>query len=219
MKKILLTLSMAAALALPAYATSTISGTPSSQIVNLASTNVFNVTIQLTTSGPPPTDLVSVNLLLETLTANASYFTAQFASGSASFPTANNPGGPASFNTASTSHSGYTDSNPSFDLGANIGGGSPVSNSAGVTNLAVDTVKFTIAPNTPNGTYFFAATLGFPGDPNGTFIEGSDNIARGLTSASQFSITVVPEPSTWAMLILGGLGVVGLQSLRARRRC
>lgn len=218
MKKTLLVLVVASAFAYHASAqTYTVTGTPSSQTVNLASTNLFNVTIQLSTSGTPPTNLVSVNLLLETLNANASFFTVQFLNGSASFPTANNPGGPASFNTASTSHAGFTDSNPTVDLGANVGGGAPVSNAGGVTNLSVDTLRFTIAPGTPNGTYSFNATLGFPSDPNGSFLDGSDNVARGITAAPQFSITVVPEPSTWSMLALGGLAAVGFQLRRTRR--
>lgn len=194
-----------------------ISITGTSATVDPSTQPSVDLGISLTTSGPPPTNLVSVNLLLETANANTSYFTVQFAAGSASFPTANNPA-VSTFNTASSSHSGFTDSDPGTDLGANIGAQTAVDNTNGVTSLPVDTLTFTIDPGTPNGTYFFNATLNFATDSNGSFIEGTDNTPVGVTDAPQFSITVVPEPATCSLLAFGVLGGIGLKVSRRNRR-
>jgi hypothetical protein len=80
----------------------------------------------------------------------------------------------------------------------------------------VDSAKIT----TPTGTTF---DYGYntKGQPVGTFALGTnyslgDKIALNATNtlSVDFSAFVVPEPSTWAMLLLGfaGLGFVGLQS-------
>jgi hypothetical protein len=161
-------------------------------------------------------------LLLETPTTGANsgaqYFTVSATSGSASFPTLNNPDSVnVMFNTAGDSfNSGRTVSDPGFDLGANVGTGSPVTNSgSNINNLAVDTVTFTVISAPPPGVYDFYATLG-PYDSQGTAVFDSEATEFDLSSNPLFSIrvTAVPEPSTW----LAGVGVVGVIGYTMLRR-
>ncbi len=224
MKKLfLLSLSAAALLSYQASAQTTISITGTSGSINPTIGSTFDSAITLTISGTPPADVESVNLLLETPTTGASsgvqYFTVSATSGSASFPTLNNPGSVnVMFNTAGDSfNSGRTVSDPSFDLGANVGTGTPVTNSgSNINNLAVDTVTFTVIIAPPPGVYDFYATLG-PYDSQGTAVFDSEATEFDLSSNPLFSITVteVPEPSTW-LAAVGVLGVIGYTMLRRR---
>jgi hypothetical protein len=222
-KLLLLSLSAAALLSYQASAQTTISITGTSGSINPTIGSTFGSAITLTISGTPPADVESVNLLLETPTTGASsgvqYFTVSATSGSASFSTLNNPGSVnVMFNTAGDSfNSGRTVSDPSFDLGANVGTGSPVTNSgSNINNLAVDTVTFTVISAPPPGIYDFYATLG-PYDSQGTTVFDSEATEFDLSSNPLFSITVteVPEPSTW-LAGVGVLGVIGYTMLHRR---
>ncbi len=207
-----------------ASAQTTISVAGTNGTIDLSSTNVFNTQITLSIAGQPPNNVVSVNLLLMTPTSGVDsgvgFFTAYFFSGTAAFPTANSgssAGNQSTFSLAGSGpNAGFSVSNPSFDLGANVGAGSAVSTTGGLTNFIVNTLRFTAAPNTPAGTYNFRATLG-PFSPEGTVVADSNNVQYELTSNPEFSITVVPEPSTWALLGLGVLGFLGATMLRRRR--
>jgi PEP-CTERM motif len=223
MKNLLLSLSAAALLSYQASAQTTISITGTSGSINPTIGSIFGSTITLTISGTPPADVESVNLLLETPTTGANsgvqYFTVSATSGSASFPTLNNPGSVnVMFNTAGDSfNSSRTVSDPGFDLGANIGAGSPVTNSGSdINNLAVDTVTFTVISAPPPGVYDFYATLG-PYDSQGTAVFDSEATEFDLSNNPLFSITVtaIPEPST-CLAGVGVLGVIGYTMLRRR---
>lgn len=81
------------------------------------------------------------------------------------------------------------------------------------------------------GTYK-VSTLGFTlnGAPAGTYtlqLEvlsphrseiNDDAFVSHFVGVSTYTITIVPEPATWSLLGLGGLGAVAVTSLRARRR-
>ncbi|MGI9087729.1 MAG: PEP-CTERM sorting domain-containing protein [Chthoniobacterales bacterium] len=195
---------------------------PSSQIVNPG--NVFNVTIQLSVSSALASNITALNLLLATpgtgSNSGVGFFTVKFGSGSVDFPTSTGNGTTVSdFNTAGTgSNIGFNVSTASNDLGANAGGGA--GRAGPFSNVTVDILQFTVAPNTPNGTYDFRATLG---STQRTFLNVANNGGPdtggtyNINSAPTFSITVVPEPSTWAFLCLGAGGCAGLMVMRRRR--
>ncbi len=82
---------------------------------------------------------------------------------------------------------------------------------AGTYNLGQ--ITFSLAGAAP-GTYTLFSTVISPRQSQFT---QSGTFQSINTPASPFTVTVVPEPSTWSMLILGGLGTVGLVALRRRR--
>ena len=222
MKRTLLILSLAVAFLGQAFAqaqTITVSS-PDSPVVSPGA--VFNVTIQLSVSSALPSSVTALNLLLATPSNGANsgvnFFTVKFGSGSATFPTSTGNGTTVSnFNTAGTgSNAGFNVSTVTNDLGANAGGGAGAGTGP-FSNITVDLLQFTVAPNTPVGTYTFRATLG---TTERTFINdaGNDGPNPGgtynITSAPTFTITVVPEPSTWAFLTQGTFACVGLVHLR-----
>jgi hypothetical protein len=204
-----------------AFATVTVTGTSGN--VDLSSTNVFNTTISLAISGPPPANVESLNLLLMTPTSGVHsgvpYFTVYVNSLVSPFSaknSASDSSNTSSFTTAGTGpNAGFTVTPSSLDLGANTG--APVTIPAGGATFGVDTLTFTLAPNTPAGVYNFSATLGGFADANGSWVDDSANTTFDVSNAPTFTITVVPEPGTWSLVCLGGVAFFGLNVLRRRR--
>src|SRR4051812_41280677 len=178
MKKTLIIVSLVAGLltyqASAQQPTVTVSGTSGQG----APGDMVTLTMQLSVGQALPSNVTGLNLLLETPTTGANsgvgFFTVAFSSGSASFPISTGVGSSvtSAFDTPETTgpNAGFTVSTPSNDLGA--GGGNVATP---FSNVAVDMLKFTIAPNTPAGVYNFQATLGFPTDPNGSSINDAQN--------------------------------------------
>ena len=221
---LLLNLSAAALLSYQASAQTAISITGTSGSINLSTTNFFDSQITLTISGTPPTDVAGVDLLLRTPdTGNNSgggYFTVYFLSGSTSFPqsdSASSSDNQDTFTMAGTGpNSGYLITE-NQDLGASSGGNPVANTGSNINNLAVDTLRFTAAPDTPSGTYNFYATIG-TFEEFGSDVRDSSGTEYDLTSNLLFTITVataVPEPSPW-LAGVGVLAVIGYTMLRRR---
>ena len=225
MKKTLLLLSAIVSLLAYQASAQTISVTGSSGSIDLTSGGpfTFDSTITLTTSGPPPSNIQTVNLQLRTPgsgpDSGASLFTVQIVQIISPFTTANGPSTPATFTRPGEGpNTGFLLSNTE-DLGANMPAANAVDNSSGVMSLGVVVLRFSlIDPNaTPLGEYRFSATLGDYVDDFGTTVQGTDSVHHSLTANPEFTVAVVPEPSTWALIAVGGMASFGITMLRRRK--
>ena len=219
MKKLILTLGAAVSLvAYQAFAqTISISGT--NVTATPGSTVMDQLTLQIIGANSIG-NVESVNILMATPTtgvhSGVNFFTTAIGSFNSPFNTANNPG-TAHFTTAGdTANSGFTLTGMDVGDNAPAASAAPVA-SSGTTTIPFETLNFTLAPNTPVGTYTFMVGLGGATDAQGSFIDNSSNTRFSVNSEPTFTITVVPEPATLSLLGLSGLGSLGLNILRRRR--
>ena len=211
MKAILLNLAALLVLtgtALAQSANGSFTFTPSSQTVTPG--QPFNVTLGYTGS-TPPADAASYDLYLVTAAGNASLFkiTADAAGSPWTIPSGTLPVGGSSFSTASPAASGWAVNDT--DLGF---GGADQTAPYNFSNLATLTIQ--TGALTPGATYtFFSSSTAKAGF---LFSDLADNQANDYeVPESSFTITAaVPEPSTLALVGLGGLGL--LTSLRRRAK-
>lgn len=226
MKKSILILSTAICLvAYSAFGQISISG----QNVTAQAGTTVSDQITLTISGANTVgDVSSVNMLLKTFAGGgglngSSFFTIQSITPTSPFSLTNTPAGsfPIAFNTAGdAANPGSTVNDPSKDTGSNAPFGSnPVNGTTGAT-IPFETITFSIAAGTPAGVYNFAATAGGFADNQGSYINNMGAQHFDVTGTPTFTITVtsVPEPTTWSLVGLGGLGALGLNLRRFRRR-
>lgn len=218
MKKALLTLCGVAVLALQsAVAQVSFVASPGSQ-GSLAPGATFNVQIQLSIAGTTPNNVQGFELLLETTAANSGFFSITGATaGSPGVPTAF-PTYPDALTTGKSNHSGFAQNQFSQGFSFNS-----VVGTAPFSNVLLETLSISIAPNTPAGTYtFFTTNFSGSGNRASTISNSSgdtfgDAANEPITQGS-FSVTVVPEPATWAFMALGGIGALAANRFRAKRR-
>jgi hypothetical protein len=219
MKKSILILSaVVSLLAYPAFG-QTISMTGTNATINPGSGSTANSTISVTVSGANSIgDLKSLNMALATPSSGANSGVSLFSVTvlSLSSPYDNrNQSGTANFATAGDSNN--TGNNvTNLDLGANTSGTAPSIASSGTTTIQIDTLQFTSLANLiPGHVYDFFATSGGHGDPaQGSWIDNTANSTFDLTSKPIFTITVVPEPATWAMMFAGAVLLIAMRRFR-----
>jgi len=97
----------------------------------------------------------------------------------------------------------------SFDLAGSQGGDGFVDPISKTTQVAFSiggaTQSLTLNPLSPLTTYSFTFTTSAPGKLSFTDLSGGNNNVGNLLD--NVSVSAVPEPSTWAMMVLGFLGV------------
>jgi len=214
MKKTFLILCSLADLTSAAFAQVTMTAAPSSQTV--AAGGTFNVQISLSVTGTTPANVAGFNLWIETVAANSGFFAVSGAVSNVSGW--NTPAGATSFPETLTStgstHAGFAQNTHSLGFVDTSGGAN--AHATPFSGLLLETLSFSIAGNTPNGTYNFNSTSA-TSDPRTSSVNDSVGASFDVNTPATFSVTIVPEPSTWAMMVVGGIVLFGLTSLRMRR--
>lgn len=210
-RTILLTLLGAGVLARAATATISLSASPSAQTA--APGGTFNVTLSLsvTATSGNPTNVDGFDMYFVTLTGNRGLFSISAATGTGDFksfgPT--EPSGGDALNVDAAT--GFVRNG--VDQG--FLGPSPTAPPA---NYSLETVTFSIAPSTALGTYSFStSTMANAGPAYYSDIFDSGGTVYPIDNAGTFSITVVPEPSTFGFLAVAASAGLAGYALRRRR--
>ena len=125
---------------------------------------------------------------------------------------------PVSFSLVTANCCGYPDTPPSAFTGWRAGDGTDWY--GGNTNYPIDTngLIFESGPWDTAGTYVFGLySDGSGGYQAALFGPGGDNNYYTYNVPIGVSVAAVPEPSTWALMLVGLLGLGGVSSFARRR--
>ena len=166
----------------------------------------FTVSLTVTVpQGSGPSDVAGFDLYLVTAAANSGYFSI----------TAATPTGPFTDNGPDDSN-GDPLANPATDNSGTSTGYvqngidqlfTGADQTVPVTNLPLERLTLSVAADTPPNTYSFQTTTMSTAGVDYSDVTDMNGTAYEAKSPGTFSITVVPEPATWAML-LGGIGIL-----------
>ncbi len=224
MKKLLLTVTVALATAGAPLAQGSFTLTPST--ATLAGTSgIFDITVGINTAS---TDLSSFDLFLGSNSAGASAFSI---TGNTPFVAASSSGAP-SYPDAFAAPAGVSSGNyytfqnyDPNDVGArstdDLGFSYSLDQTISSGSILLTTLHFSynFASLPASGTsYTFSTTPGTTTNYGSYFYNGANGgFARDNTGTGSFTVSTVPEPSTWSLVGLGGLAFVGVTVLRRRR--
>jgi hypothetical protein len=166
----------------------------------------FTLSMQVNATNPPETDLNGFSLWLAPGNAAWNNFFTITSKTVGDFPDSNNgltAGGEGIVAGGTVHDLGYTN-----DVGVNFP--SPSTKNGGTLTIQIGAG---VAP----GVYTIHTTV--LADNSSKQTEMNDgSFVQHQVGSSVYTITVVPEPSTWSLLGVGSIGSLGLTWLRARRR-